>query len=34
MLDSLGVEVFTIEMQVKGNIFKADIMREPVAFKR
>ena len=34
MLDSLGVEVFTIEMQVKGNIFKADIMREPVAFKK
>ena len=34
MLDSLGVEVFTIEMQVKGDIFKADIMREPVAFKR
>lgn len=34
MLDSLGVEVFTIEMQVKGDIFKADIMREPVAFKK
>lgn len=34
MLDSLGVEVFTIEMQVKNDIFKADIMREPVAFKK
>lgn len=34
MLDSLGVEVFTIEMQLKGDIFKADIMREPVAFKK
>ena len=34
MLDSLGVEVFTIEMQVKGDIFKSDIMREPVAFKK
>lgn len=33
-LDSLGVEVFTIEMQVKGDIFKADIMYEPVAFKK
>lgn len=34
MLDSLGVEVFTIEMQVGKDIFKADIMREPVAFKK
>lgn len=34
MLDSLGVEVFTIEMQVGTNIFKADIMREPVAFTK
>ena len=34
MLDSLGVEVFTIEMQIKGDIFKSDIMREPVAFKK
>ena len=34
MLDSFGVEVFTIEMQVKGDIFKSDIMREPVAFKK
>ena len=25
---------FTIEMQVKGDIFKSDIMREPVAFKK
>lgn len=34
MLDSLGVEVFTLEMQVGKDIFKADIMREPVAFKK
>ena len=34
MLDSLGVEVFTIEMQVGKNIYKSDIMREPVAFKK
>ncbi len=34
MLDSLGTEVFTIEMQVGKNIYKADIMREPVAFKK
>ena len=34
MLDSLGVEVYTIEMQVGGEIMKADIMREPVAFKK
>ncbi len=34
MLDSLGVEVFTIEMQVGKDIFKADIMREPVAFQK
>ena len=34
MLDSLGTEVFTIEMQVRGDILKADIMREPVAFKK
>lgn len=34
MLDSLGVEVFTIEMQVGKDIFKSDIMREPVAFKK
>lgn len=34
MLDSLGVEVFTIEMQSGDTIGKADIMREPVAFKR
>ena len=34
MLDSLGVEVYTIEMQVGGKIMKADIMREPVAFKK
>ena len=33
MLDSLGVEVFTIEMQVGKDIFKSDIMREPTAFK-
>ena len=34
MLDSLGVEGFTIEMQVGKDIFKSDIMREPVAFKK
>lgn len=34
MLDSLGVEVFPIEMQSGDTIGKADIMREPVAFKR
>ena len=34
MLDSLCVEVFTIEMQLGGNIVKADIMREPVAFTK
>lgn len=34
MLDSLGVEVFTIEMQLGKDICKADIMREPVAFKK
>lgn len=34
MLDSLGVEVYTIEMQVGGETMKADIMREPVAFKK
>ena len=30
----LGTEVFTIEMQVGRDIFKADVMREPVAFKK
>ena len=34
MLDSFGVEVFTLEMQVGKDIFKADIMREPIAFKK
>ena len=34
MLDSLGVEVFTIEMQLGCDIVKADIMREPVAFTK
>ena len=34
LLDSLGTEVFTIEMQVDRDIFKADVMREPVAFKK
>ena len=34
MLDSLGVEVFTIEMQSGGIVGKADIMREPMAFKK
>ena len=34
MQDSLGLEVYTIEMQVGDNIYKSDIMREPVAFKK
>ena len=34
MQDSLGMEVYTIEMQVGDNIFKSDIMREPVTFKK
>ena len=34
MQDSLGMEVFTIEMQVGGDIIKSDIMREPIAFKK
>lgn len=34
MLDSLGVEVYTIEMQVGKDIYKSDIMREPIAFKK
>ena len=34
LLDSLGTEVFTIAMQVGRDIFKADVMREPVAFKK
>lgn len=34
MLDSLGTEVLTIEMQVGKDIYKADIMREPVAFQK
>ena len=34
LLDSLGTEVFTIGMQVGRDIFKADVMREPVAFKK
>lgn len=33
-LDSMGVEVYSIEMQVRGEVMKADIMREPVAFKK
>ena len=32
-LDSLGLEVYSIEVQVHGEVMKADIMREPVAFK-
>ena len=34
MLDSLGSEVFTLEMQLGGDIVKADILREPVAFTK
>ena len=34
MLDSLGLEVYSIEMQVRGEVMKSDIMREPVAFKK
>lgn len=33
-LDSLGNEVLTLEMAVGGEIYKSDIMREPVAFKK
>lgn len=33
-MDALGMEVFTIEMLHENKIFKADIMKEPVAFKR
>lgn len=32
--DSLGMEVFTIEMQTGNKLVKADIMHEPVAFKK
>ena len=34
MLDASGMEVFTIELVIDGKIVKADIMNEPVAFKR
>ena len=34
MLDALGTEVFGIEMLHDNSILKADIMNEPVAFKR
>lgn len=34
LLDALGMEVFTIEMLHENKIFKADIMNEPVSFKR
>ena len=34
MLDSLGIEVFTIETLDGSQTSKADIMREPVAFKK
>ena len=34
MLDSLGLEVYSIEIQVHGEVMKADIMHEPVAFKK
>lgn len=34
LLDALGMEVFTIETQHENKIFKADIMLEPVAFKK
>lgn len=33
-LDSLGNEVLTLEMTVGREIYKSDIMREPVAFKK
>lgn len=33
-LDSLGDEVLTLEMAVGREIYKSDIMREPVAFKK
>ncbi len=34
MLDALGMEVFTIEALHENKVFKADIMIEPVAFKK
>lgn len=34
MLDALGMEIFTIETLHENKIFKADIMLEPVAFKK
>ena len=34
MLDSLGMEIYTIEIQIGDKIMKADIMNEPVAFKK
>ncbi len=34
MLDSLGNEVLTLEKTVGGEIYKSDIMREPVSFKK
>lgn len=34
MLDAMGIEVFTIEIQLGNNVIKADIMNEPVAFKK
>ena len=33
-LDSMGLEVYSIEIQMRGEVMKADIMREPVAFKK
>lgn len=34
LIDSLGMEVFSIEILIDGTIMKADIMNEPVAFIR
>lgn len=34
MLDSLGAEVYTVEIQDSNGTRKADIMREPVSFKK
>ena len=33
-LDTLGNEVFSIEIKIENSVFKADIMNEPVAFKK
>lgn len=34
LLDSLGIEIFSLELQIDNRILKADIFNEPVAFKK